>query len=182
MVQLQETLLPDVKILTPAVYRDDRGFFFESYNERLFSAAIGQTLNFVQDNHSRSIKNVLRGLHYQLHQPQGKLVRVIVGEVYDVVVDLRQSSASFGCWVGIYLSADNRASLWIPQGFAHGFLALTDHVELLYKTTDYYDPASEQCLKWDDAELNIDWPYREGILVSPKDSQGQSFKKAAYFK
>jgi dTDP-4-dehydrorhamnose 3,5-epimerase len=167
------TAIPDVLIIQPKVFGDDRGWFFESFNENEFSAAVGQKVTFVQDNHSLSKKGVLRGLHYQMEQTQGKLVRVAKGSVYDVAVDLRQSSSTFGRWTGVELSAENKKQMWIPKGFAHGFLVLSDEAEFLYKTTDYWHAASEQCLAWNDPKLNIEWPAN---IVSPilnsKDAKG----------
>ena len=173
--------IPHVVLLDPRVFGDERGFFFESFNQKIFNDLIGQEVTFVQDNHSRSSKNVLRGLHYQCEHAQGKLVRVIQGEVFDVVVDLRQSSKTFGQWIGERLSAENKKQLWIPEGFAHGFLVLSDSAEILYKTTDYYAPTSERILAWDDPFLGIDWPL-DGAqpLLSAKDSQGLLFKQAQY--
>ena len=166
------TKIPDVLIIEPKVFGDDRGFFFESFNQKAFNEATGLNVTFVQDNHSRSAKNVLRGLHYQVQQPQGKLVRVVQGEVFDVAVDIRKGSPTFGQWVGEILSAENKRQLWIPAGLAHGFLVLSDSAEFLYKTTDYYAPAYERCLKWDDGELNIDWPIVGAPLLSIKDAAG----------
>jgi dTDP-4-dehydrorhamnose 3,5-epimerase len=173
--------IPDVVLLEPRVFGDDRGFFFESFNQKTFNELIGKEVTFVQDNHSRSSKNVLRGLHYQLEQAQGKLVRVIRGEIFDVAVDLRQSSQTFGQWVGERLSAENKKQLWIPEGFAHGFLVLSESADVLYKTTDYYAPALERIVVWDDPFLAIDWPL-EGAqpLLSGKDRQGLLFKQAQY--
>lgn len=173
--------IPDVILLEPKVFGDDRGFFFESFNHRRFEEAVGKPVTFVQDNHSRSVKNVLRGLHYQIQQPQGKLVRVVQGEVFDVAVDLRRSSATFGQWVGAHLSAENKHQLWVPEGFAHGFVVLSETAEFLYKTTDYYAPEHERCIRWDDAALQISWP--EGIKpqLSEKDSKGLSFYEADAF-
>lgn len=165
--------IPDVLIIEPTVFADGRGYFFESFNQRDFFEATGQEVTFVQDNHSCSIRGVLRGLHYQLGQPQGKLVRVVRGTVFDVAVDLRQSSATFGQWVGMELSAENRKQVWIPQGFAHGYLVLSDEAEFLYKTTDYWEPASEYCIRWDDDVLNIEWPKIQGKpILTQKDSHG----------
>ncbi|MCQ9186793.1 dTDP-4-dehydrorhamnose 3,5-epimerase, partial [Streptomyces sp. IBSBF 2953] len=147
--------ISDVVLFEPKVFGDDRGFFFESFNDAQFSAAVGKEVTFVQDNHSRSVKNVLRGLHYQIQQPQGKLVRVVAGEVFDVVVDIRKSSPSFGQWVGEVLSAENKRQLWVPEGFAHGFVVLSEFAEFLYKTTDYYAPAHERCIAWNDPALDI---------------------------
>jgi dTDP-4-dehydrorhamnose 3,5-epimerase len=177
------TLIPDLLVIEPKVFGDDRGFFFESFNENDFSAAVGQKVVFVQDNHSLSKKGVLRGLHYQMEKPQGKLVRVSRGLVFDVVVDLRQKSQTFGKWVGIELSADNRKQLWIPKGCAHGFLTLSDEAEFLYKTTDYWHAASEQCLLWSDKDINISWPISSTslLIVNQKDQQGNSFKSCPKF-
>mgnify|MGYP001068240057 CR=1 FL=1 len=174
------TELPEVLVIEPRVFGDARGFFFESYNRRAFAAATGVDAEFVQDNHSRSVRNVLRGLHYQIRQPQGKLIRVVVGEVFDVAVDLRRSSPRFGRWVGVHLSAENKRMLWVPPGFAHGFLALTD-AEVLYKTTDYYAPEHERCLRWDDPTLAIAWPLAEAPLLSAKDRQGVSLAEAEVY-
>lgn len=176
------TALPEVLILEPQVFGDERGFFYESFNARRFAEATGVTREFVQDNHSRSARGVLRGLHYQLRQAQGKLVRVSAGEVYDVAVDVRRSSANFGKWVGVHLSAENKRQLWVPEGFAHGFLVLSEYAEFLYKTTDYYAPAHERCIHWDDPQLAIDWPL-EGLTpqLSAKDQQGLSLGEAETF-
>lgn len=173
--------IPDVVLLEPRVFGDDRGFFFESFNQQRFEEAIGRTVNFVQDNHSRSAKGVLRGLHYQIRQPQGKLVRVVVGEVFDVAVDLRKSSPTFGKWVGELLSAENKHQLWIPEGFAHGFVVVSETAEFIYKTTDYYAPAYERCLLWNDVELNIAWPAGILPILSAKDAQGKSLAEAEVF-
>ena len=174
--------IPDVLILEPKVFGDDRGFFYESYNEKVFREATGLNVHFVQDNHSRSAQGVLRGLHYQLPpKAQGKLVRVTLGEVFDVAVDLRQSSATFGQWVGYHLSAENKKQLWIPEGFAHAFLVLTESAEFLYKTTDYYAPEYEQCIRWDDEDLSIGWPGNVEMLLSQKDSNGLFFRDAICF-
>lgn len=170
--------IPDVVLLEPRVFGDDRGFFYESFNQRVFDAAIGRPVNFVQDNHSRSAKHVLRGLHYQERQAQGKLVRVTMGEVFDVAVDLRPDSGSFGRWVGTRLSADNKCQLWVPEGFAHGFLVLSDIAEFLYKTTDYYAPEYERCIRWDDPDLGIEWPLEGQPVLSEKDANGIAFAKA----
>ena len=173
--------IPDVLLIEPQVFGDDRGFFYESFNQNKFEEAIGKKINFVQDNHSKSVKGVLRGLHYQLTpKAQGKLVRVIQGEVFDVAVDLRQSSPTFGQWVGEILSGDNKKQLWIPKGFAHGFLTLSDTTEFLYKTTDFYSPEHEQSILWDDKTIGIDWPMQE-ISLSSKDSAAVTFKEANYF-
>ncbi len=176
------TALPEVLILEPQVFGDERGFFYESFNARRFAEATGVNREFVQDNHSRSARGVLRGLHYQLQQAQGKLVRVSAGEVYDVAVDVRRSSPNFGKWVGVHLSAENKRQLWVPEGFAHGFLVLSEYAEFLYKTTDYYAPAHERCIRWDDASLAIDWPL-DGLTpqLSAKDQQGLSLQDAETF-
>lgn len=176
-----QTAIPDVLILEPKVFGDERGFFFESFNARAFSEATGLNPNFVQDNHSRSQRGVLRGLHYQVQQAQGKLVRVTAGEVYDVAVDLRRQSPTFGQWVGTHLSADNKRQMWVPEGFAHGFVVLSEFAEFLYKTTDYYAPAHERCIRWDDPKLAIDWPLQEEPRLSAKDQQGLSFDVAEVF-
>jgi dTDP-4-dehydrorhamnose 3,5-epimerase len=175
------TAIPDVMIIEPKVFGDDRGFFFESFNERRFTELTGVAAHFVQDNHSRSAKNVLRGLHYQIQQAQGKLVRVVSGEVFDVAVDLRRSSPTFGKWVGEYLSAENKKQLWIPEGFAHGFLVLSDFAEFLYKTTDYYAPEHERSLAWNDPAIGIDWPLAGEPLLSGKDKQAQTLAKTETF-
>ena len=164
--------IPDVILIEPRVFGDDRGFFFESFNQARFDEAVGRPVNFVQDNHSRSVKNVLRGLHYQIQQPQGKLVRVVAGEVFDVAVDLRLSSPTFGQWVGAVLSAENKHQLWVPEGFGHGFVVLSDHAEFLYKTTDYYAPQFERCVRWNDPALAIDWRIQGEPVLSAKDAQG----------
>ena len=173
--------IPDVVLIEPKVFGDERGFFFESFNQAKFEAAIGRQVNFVQDNHSRSVKNVLRGLHYQIQQPQGKLVRVVQGEVFDVAVDIRKSSPTFGQWVGETLSAANKKQLWVPEGFAHGFVVLSDTAECLYKATDYYAPAYERCLAWNDTILNIHWPINGLPGLSTKDSQGLALNLAEVF-
>ena len=175
------TKIPDVLIIEPKVFGDDRGFFFESFNQKQFSALTGIEKDFVQDNHSKSTKGVLRGLHYQIKQPQGKLVRVVSGEVFDVAVDLRKSSETFGQWTGVVLSAENKRQFWVPEGFAHGFVVLSETAEFLYKTTDYYAPEYERCIRWNDAELAIDWQYSDEPLVSDKDANGVIFKQADIF-
>lgn len=167
-----------VVIIEPRVFRDDRGYLFESFNNRAFDEAIGKHTTFVQDNHSYSTKHVLRGLHYQIRQPQGKLVRVIAGVVFDVAVDLRKRSPTFGRWVGEILSAENRKQIWIPEGFAHGFVVLSDSAEVLYKTTDYWSPGNERCIRWDDASLGITWPIDGTPILSAKDAQGMTFLDA----
>lgn len=177
-----QTRLPGVLILEPRVFGDARGFFMESHNRRTFAQATGLDLDFVQDNHSRSAQGVLRGLHYQCRQPQGKLVRVVQGAVFDVAVDIRRSSPHFGQWVGVELSADNHRQLWVPPDFAHGFLVLSESADFLYKTTDYYAPEHERCIAWDDPDIGIDWPLAaHGLarpLLSAKDSQGQALRQA----
>jgi dTDP-4-dehydrorhamnose 3,5-epimerase len=176
------TAIPDVMIIEPAVFGDDRGFFFESFNHRRFEQAIGKNIAaFVQDNHSRSARNVLRGLHYQIHQPQGKLVRVVAGEVYDVSVDLRKSSPTFGKSVGVRLSQENKRQLWIPEGFAHGFLVLSDYAEFLYKTTDYWAPEHERCILWNDPALGIEWPLQGAPVMAQKDLNGKLLADAEVF-
>ena len=170
--------LPEVLLLEPRVFGDDRGFFLESYNKRIFRELTGIAAEFVQDNHSRSARNVLRGLHYQLKQAQGKLIRVVSGEIFDVAVDLRRSSPNFGRWMGQHLSEQNKRMLWIPAGFAHGFLALAESTEVLYKTTDYYAPEHERCVSWNDADIGIEWPLAGTPLVSEKDSRGVALKLA----
>lgn len=176
------TSIPDVLVIQPKVFSDDRGWFFESFNEKDFSTAVGKKVNFVQDNHSSSKKGVLRGLHYQTEQTQGKLVRVCYGAIFDVSVDLRKSSATFGQWVGVELSAENKKQLWIPAGFAHGFLVLSETADFLYKTTDYWHAASEKCIVWNDPTLNIQWPDigMEPVL-NPKDAAGLSWGDAPKF-
>jgi dTDP-4-dehydrorhamnose 3,5-epimerase len=176
-----KTSLQDVLIFEPKVFGDTRGFFFESFNARRFAELTGITTPFVQDNHSRSQKGVLRGLHYQIRQPQGKLVRVVAGDVYDVAVDLRRSSPDFGKWTGVTLSAENKRIVWIPAGFAHGFVVLSDSAEFLYKTTDYWAPEHERCIRWNDSSLAIDWPVGGDVLVSAKDAQGVAFADAEVF-
>jgi dTDP-4-dehydrorhamnose 3,5-epimerase len=177
-MNITPTAIPDVLILTPKVFGDSRGFFFESFNQRMFEAAIGGPAVFVQDNHSRSGRGVLRGLHYQVEQPQGKLVRVVAGAVFDVAVDIRSGSPTFGRWVGVELTADNKQQLWIPPGMAHGFLVLSDTAEFLYKTTDYYSPAHERCILWSDPVLDIRWPLAEPPILSCKDAAGLPFPVA----
>lgn len=173
--------IPEVVLIEPRVFGDERGFFFESFNQIKFEEAIGRPARFVQDNHSRSMKHILRGLHYQIQQSQGKLVRVVQGEVFDVAVDLRKSSPTFGQWAGQVLSAENKYQLWIPEGFAHGFVVLSDTAEFLYKTTDYYAPAHERCLLWNDPVLNIRWPAGVVPVLSAKDAQGQLFNEVEVF-
>ena len=173
--------VPDVILLEPKVFGDDRGFFFESFNQAKFEGAIGRSVTFVQDNHSRSVKQVLRGLHYQIQKTQGKLVRVIQGEVFDVAVDIRKSSPTFGRWVGEILSAENKRQLWVPEGFAHGFVVLSDTAEFLYKTTTYYAPEHERCIAWNDPAIGIQWPFTGDPVLSPKDRQGTSLVEAEHF-
>ena len=175
------TEIPDVLIIEPQVYGDDRGFFLESFNQRDFREKTGVNTTFVQDNHSMSLKNVLRGLHYQIPNPQGKLVRVVSGSVFDVAVDARKSSPTFGQWVGCVLSAENKRIFWVPEGFAHGFLVLSDRAEFLYKTTNYYYPQYEKTIAWNDADLGIDWPLETPPILSPKDQAGQPFKSVEVF-
>jgi dTDP-4-dehydrorhamnose 3,5-epimerase len=176
-----ETEIPGVLVLEPTVFGDERGFFFESHNERAFAAATGVSVRFVQDNHSRSVQNVLRGLHYQITQPQGKLVRVVAGEVFDVVVDIRRSSPTFGRWAANVLSDENRRMLWVPPGFAHGFLVTRDHTEVLYKTTDYWAASFERCIAWNDPQLNIAWPLQGNPVLSAKDRDGLPLSNAEVF-
>lgn len=175
------TAIPDLLIIEPKVFGDDRGFFFESFNRRKFAELAGRDADFVQDNHSRSAKNVLRGLHYQIQHPQGKLVRVVQGAVLDVAVDIRRSSPSFGQHVAVELSAENKRMFWIPEGFAHGFAVLSDAAEFLYKTTDYWHAEHERCIRWDDPALAIDWRLQTASALSAKDMQGKSFKDAEHF-
>jgi len=180
-MKVTQLSIPDVFVIEPQVFGDDRGFFFESFNENKFQEAIGRKINFVQDNHSKSLKGVLRGLHYQLPpKAQGKLVRVIQGEVFDVAVDIRKSSPTFGKWVGEIISAENKKQIWIPEGFAHGFVTLSDTAEFLYKTTDFYSAAHEQAISWDDETIGIDWPLNE-LSLSTKDKMAKSFQEAIYF-
>lgn len=173
--------IPDVLIIEPKVFGDERGFFFESFNQAKFEAAIGRQVNFVQDNHSKSAKNVLRGLHYQIQQPQGKLVRVVQGEVFDVAVDIRKSSPTFGKWVGDVLSADNKKQLWVPEGFAHGFVVLSETAEFLYKTTDYYAPEYERSIVWNDPAIDVKWPIDGEPILSAKDQQAKTLATAEHF-
>lgn len=180
-MQIVRTSIPEVIIFEPKVFGDERGFFFESFNAKVFEQATGLNVNFVQDNHSKSAKNVLRGLHYQIEQAQGKLVRVTQGEVFDVAVDLRESSATFGQWEGTRLSGENKRQMWIPPGFAHGFLVLSETAEFLYKTTDFYAPQYECCLKWDDSSVAIEWPLQDTPILSGKDNVGLSLQDAKKF-
>lgn len=175
------TAIPDVLILEPKVFGDERGFFLESFNQRVFEDLTGLKRAFVQDNHSRSARNVIRGIHYQIRQAQGKLVRVVSGEVYDVAVDLRKSSPSFGKWVGVHLSAENHRMLWVPEGFGHAFCVLSETADFLYKTTDYYAPAYDRCIIWNDPDLGIDWPVSSEPALSDKDRLGVRFCDAEVF-
>jgi dTDP-4-dehydrorhamnose 3,5-epimerase len=180
-LKVTPTSIPSVLIIEPRVFGDTRGFFFESFNQRAFNLATGLDVNFVQDNHSRSSKGVLRGLHYQIQQPQGKLVRVVRGSVFDVTVDLRKSSPTFGQWVGVELTEDNHRQLWIPPGFAHGFYVLSDSADFLYKTTDYYAPEFECSLIWNDPAIGIEWPLNTQPIISIKDAQGKTLADAKVF-
>ncbi|MFJ3053734.1 dTDP-4-dehydrorhamnose 3,5-epimerase [Pseudomonas nitroreducens] len=173
--------IPDVVLFEPRVFGDERGFFFESFNQKVFDEVVGRPVTFVQDNHSRSIKGVLRGLHYQVQQPQGKLVRVVQGEVFDVAVDIRRGSPTFGQWVGAHLSAENKHQLWVPEGFAHGFVVLSETAEFLYKTTDYYAPAHERCIAWNDPQIGIEWPFAGDPQLSTKDQLGKQLIEADVF-
>ena len=180
-MKVEQTPIPDVLVIEPRVFGDERGFFFESFNQRRWQESTGLDTRFVQENHSRSRRNVLRGLHYQIRRPQGKLVRVILGEVFDVAVDIRRSSPTFGRWVGQYLSADNKKQFWVPEGFAHGFVVLSEVAEFLYLTTDYYAPEHERAIIWNDPDLGIDWPMTGEPLLSDKDRQATRFTDAEYF-
>jgi len=181
-MQAIPTAIPEVLIIEPKVFGDARGYFFESYNQKVFQQLTGRTDSFVQDNHSLSARNILRGLHYQIKQPQGKLVRVVAGVVFDVAVDIRKSSPTCGQWVGEILSAENKEMMWVPQGFAHGFLVLSEQAEFLYKTTDYWAPEHERSIRWDDPDLAIDWPLQGNApLLSKKDQEAQSFREAELF-
>ena len=180
-MQIIKTDIPDVLILEPKVFGDDRGLFFESFNDRHFAELTGSDARFVQDNHSRSARNVLRGLHYQIRQPQGKLVRVTSGQVFDVAVDMRRSSPTFGRWVGVVLSAENKRQVWIPEGFAHGFVVTSESAEFLYKTTDYWAPEYERAVRWDDPAIGIDWPLQGAPLLSAKDQNGVALADAEAF-
>jgi len=171
-----QTRIPDVLLLEPKVFGDERGFFFESFNQRVFAEVTGLNVAFVQDNHSRSARNVLRGLHYQVEQAQGKLVRVVAGAVFDVAVDIRPDSKTYGQWVGEILSGENKRQLWVPPGLAHGFVVLSDFAEFLYKTTDYYAPEHERCIAWNDPDLAIDWPIEGVPTLSAKDAAGKAFR------
>ncbi|MEH2226462.1 dTDP-4-dehydrorhamnose 3,5-epimerase [Nostoc sp.] len=180
-MSIVHTKIPEVLQIEPQIFGDDRGFFFEAYNQQKFAQEIGIVTNFVQDNHSCSKQNVLRGLHYQIKQPQGKLIRAVVGTIFDVAVDIRKSSPTFGKWVGSELSAENKRILWIPLGFAHGFLVLSEIAEVLYKTTDYYAPQSDRTILWNDPDLAIDWPLSAPPILSAKDEAGKSFRTAEVF-
>ncbi|MSR00474.1 MAG: dTDP-4-dehydrorhamnose 3,5-epimerase [Gammaproteobacteria bacterium] len=180
-MKITPTSIPDVLIIEPKVFGDERGFFFESFNQAKFESFIGRQVNFVQDNHSKSVKNVLRGLHYQIQQPQGKLVRVVQGEVFDVAVDIRKSSPTFGKWVGEVLSAENKKQLWVPEGFAHGFVVLSESAEFLYKTTDYYAPKYERSTVWNDPTIDIKWPTNGEPILSAKDQQAKTLATAEHF-
>ena len=181
-MKVTPTAIPEVLIIEPKVFGDARGFFFESFNQKAFDEAIGRHVDFVQDNHSRSAKGVLRGLHYQIQQPQGKLVRVVSGAVFDVAVDIRRSSVTFGKWVGVELSEQNQRQLWVPEGFAHGFLVLTETADFLYKTTDYYAPAYERSVMWNDPAIGIDWPdVSVAVQLSAKDQASVALEGAAVF-
>jgi len=177
-MNIVKTAIPGVLILEPRVFGDERGFFYESFNQKVWQEITGLQTIFVQDNHSRSARNVLRGLHYQIKQPQGKLVRVVSGEVFDVAVDIRVGSPTFGRWAGVELSAENKRMLWIPEGFAHGFLVLSEFAEFLYKTTDYWAPQYERTILWNDPDLAIAWPLQNQPILSDKDSKGLTFKEA----
>lgn len=181
-MKVTPTAIPEVLVIEPKVFGDARGFFYESFNGRAFDEAVGRHVDFVQDNHSRSVKGVLRGLHYQIQQPQGKLVRVARGAVFDVAVDIRKSSSTFGKWVGVELTEENHKQLWVPEGFAHGFLVISESADFLYKTTDYYAPAHERAIRWDDPGLGIRWPHI-GVRaqLSAKDQQAPTMERAEFF-
>lgn len=180
-MQITRLAIPDVLRIEPRVFGDERGFFYESFHQARFEEAVGRSVTFVQDNHSKSAHNVLRGLHYQIRQPQGKLVRVVAGSVFDVAVDLRRSSPTFGQWVGEILSAENKAQMWVPEGFAHGFVVLSESAEFVYKTTDYYAPEHERCIAWNDPALAIDWRLNRAPVVSAKDGCGLPLEIAETF-
>ncbi|KAB8315235.1 dTDP-4-dehydrorhamnose 3,5-epimerase [Tolypothrix campylonemoides VB511288] len=180
-MKIIQTKIPDVLLIEPQIFEDERGFFYESYTERVFREKANIVDHFVQDNHSRSAKNVLRGLHYQIKQPQGKLVRIVVGEVFDVAVDLRASSRYFGQWVSVHLNAKNKQQIWIPAGFAHGYLVLSEYAEVLYKNTDYYAPEYQRSLMWNDLDLAIAWPIEVEPILSAKDRAGKRLKEAEVF-
>lgn len=181
VMNLAPTDIGDVLVFEPRVFRDDRGFFFESWNARNFNRAVGSDIQFVQDNHSHSARNVLRGLHYQIKQPQGKLVRAVRGRIFDVAVDIRTSSPSYGRWTGVELSDENCRQLWVPAGFAHGFLVLSESADVLYKATDYYAPEHERCLAWNDPDVGIAWPLQAAPVLSPKDAAGLPLREAEVF-
>lgn len=181
-MKIVSTDIPDLLIIEPKVFGDSRGFFQESFNQRQFDQSVGRHVDFVQDNHSRSTRGVLRGLHYQIENPQGKLVRVVRGAVFDVAVDVRRSSPTFGRWVGVELTADNHRQLWVPEGFAHGFFVLSDQADFLYKTSSYYAPEHERCIAWDDPEIGIIWPVPSAPVLSAKDQQGLRLATAECFK
>lgn len=181
IVRAVPTSIPEVLVIEPVVHGDSRGFFMETFNSRAFESIVGRPVHFVQDNHSRSVKGVLRGLHYQIRQPQGKLVRVTQGEVFDVCVDLRRSSPFFGQWTGVRLSAENRRMVWIPEGFAHGFLVLSESADFQYKTTDFYAPQHERCILWNDPKLSIEWPLQNQPALAAKDKAGLSLGDAEVF-
>ncbi|WOB43804.1 dTDP-4-dehydrorhamnose 3,5-epimerase [Thermoleptolyngbya oregonensis NK1-22] len=180
-MQITQAEISDVLILEPRLFGDSRGFFYESFNQQVFRDKTGVDAQFVQDNHSRSMQNVLRGLHYQIQQPQGKLVRVIQGAIFDVAVDLRRQSPTFAQWVGWELSAENRRQIWVPPGFAHGFVVLSETAEVLYKTTDYYAPQHERCIRWDDPDLAIAWPLQSPPILSARDEAGQPLRMAEVY-
>ncbi|KAA0083043.1 dTDP-4-dehydrorhamnose 3,5-epimerase [Paraburkholderia sp. T12-10] len=180
-IQVTATDLPEVKLIEPKVFGDARGFFFESFNAREFAELVAPGVEFVQDNHSRSAKGVLRGLHYQIQHAQGKLVRVVEGEVFDVAVDIRKTSPNFGKWVGVRLSAENKRQLWVPPGFAHGFVTLSDSADFLYKTTDYWYPEFERSIVWNDPEIGIEWPFDGEPMVAAKDVAASPFAQAEFF-
>jgi dTDP-4-dehydrorhamnose 3,5-epimerase len=180
-VKVFPTEIPDVLLLEPKVHQDDRGFFLETYNRRNFNEAVGMKVDFVQDNESFSVRNVLRGLHYQTRQPQGKLIQAVAGEIFDVAVDLRRSSATFGKWVGVNLSGGTHRMIWIPAGFAHGYLVLSEHAIVFYKTTDFYAPEHERTIVWSDPSLNIRWPLEDKPIVSDKDRRGAALGSAELF-
>ena len=181
LMKITPTTIPEVLVIEPKVFGDARGFFFESFNQKAFNEATGLDVNFVQDNHSRSTKGVLRGLHYQIHQPQGKLVRVVRGAVFDVAVDIRKGSTTFGKWEGIELTEENNKQFWVPPGFAHGFLVLSDSADFLYKTTDYYAPEFERCIAWNDPAIGINWPMQGEPSLSTKDQRAKPLAEAEHF-
>lgn len=180
-MQITRLAIPDVLLIEPRVFGDERGFFYESFHQARFEEAVGRKVDFVQDNHSKSARNVLRGLHYQVRQTQGKLVRVVAGSVFDVAVDLRRSSPTFGRWVGDILSAENKLQMWVPEGFAHGFVVLSESAEFVYKTTDYYAPEHERCIAWNDPAIGIDWPIGAPPTLSAKDEKGLDLRQADLF-